>query len=198
MKSIKITLSALVVLVTFAFTTKEKEANTYNVNNKLTTATWLGKKVTGQHTGSISVATGKVEIAGKEIKGGEFEIDMNSITCTDLDAENGAKLIGHLKSDDFFGAEKYPTAKFVLKSVKNNGKDNFEVSGDLTIKDKTNPITFPAVIKMDDTKFVAVSTIKIDRSKYDVRYGSKSFFEGIGDKAINDDFEIKLNLVATK
>ncbi|MES2836805.1 MAG: YceI family protein [Bacteroidota bacterium] len=198
MKSIKITIAALAISATFAFTTKEKASTTYKVDNKLTTATWVGKKVTGQHTGAISVATGKVEVAGKDIKGGEFEIDMNSITCTDLDAEYGGKLVGHLKADDFFGTDKFPTAKFVLKSVKNNGKDNYEVSGDLTIKGKTNPVTFPAVIKMDDKKFVAVSTITVDRTKFDIKYGSKSFVEGIGDKAINDDFEIKLNLVATK
>lgn len=198
MKSIKITIAALAISATFAFTTKEKAATTYNVDNKLTTATWVGKKVTGQHTGAISVATGKVEVTGKDIKGGEFEIDMNSITCTDLDAEYGAKLVGHLKADDFFGTDKFPTSKFVLKSVKNNGKDNYELTGDLTIKGKTNPVTFPAVIKMDDKKFVAVSTITVDRTKFDIKYGSKSFIEGIGDKAINDDFEIKLNLVATK
>lgn len=198
MKTLKITIAALSISAIFAFTTKEKASSIYNIDNKLTTATWIGKKIGGQHTGSISVANGKVEILGNEIKSGEFEINMNSITCTDLDAEYSAKLIGHLKSDDFFGAEKFPNAKFILKSVKNNGKDNYDVTGDLTIKGKTNSITFPAIIKMDDKKFVAISTIIVDRSKYDIKYGSKSFFENIGDKAINDDFELKLNLVAIK
>lgn len=199
MKLLQITIVTTALATLFAFTTKQKTATTYNLDTKLTTATWLGKKVTGKHTGAINVSKGLVEVVGTEIKGGEFDIDMSSITCTDLtDAGYNAKLIGHLKSDDFFGVEKFPTAKFILKSAKNNGKNNYEITGDLTIKGITQPITFSAVVKMDDKKFVAVSTIIIDRTKYDIKYGSKSFFESIGDKAINDDFELKLNLVAIK
>lgn len=199
MKLLQITIATATMATLFAFTTKQKAATTYNLDTKLTTATWLGKKVTGKHAGAITVSKGFVEVVENEIKGGEFDIDMSSITCTDLaDVGYNAKLIGHLKSDDFFGVDKFPTAKFILKNAKNNGKNNYEITGNLSIKGITQPITFTAVVKMDDKKFVAVSTIKIDRTKYDIKYGSKSFFESIGDKAISDDFELNLNIVAIK
>lgn len=195
--NISIAAAAIAVALSFAFTLPGDKNATYTVDTKKSTVVWLGKKVTGEHTGNISLNSGKVEVAGKAIKNAEFEMDMNSITCTDLtDATYNGKLIGHLKSEDFFNTAKFPTAKFVLKSATDKGNSNYDVKGDLTIKGITNEVSFPAVIKMEGKTFVAVSTITIDRTKYDIKYGSKSFFEGIGDKAINDEFELKVNLVA--
>ncbi|WP_435579551.1 YceI family protein [Gilvibacter sp.] len=152
--------------------------------------TWVGKKVTGQHEGTINLKSGYFMMDGETMVGGEFIIDMTSINVTDLQAGKGKeKLEGHLKSDDFFGVEAFPTAKLAVKRAARNG-NTYTVTADLTIKGKTNPITF------DITKNGADMTanVTIDRSKFDVRYGSGSFFDNLGDKTIYDDFDLTVNL----
>lgn len=191
-------LIAAVAATAFAFTGPEtKKSTTYDVDTKTTTATWLGKKITGQHTGAINISKGNILHDGKTITGGSFEFDMKSITCTDLpDPEWNGKLIGHLKADDFFGVEKNPTAKFELtKAVLKSGND-YDITGKLTIKGITNEITFPAMIKTEGKALVSSAKIIVNRTKFDIKYGSASFFEGIGDKAISDDFELNVTLVA--
>lgn len=196
----KITLGfiATAIATAFAFTTpKEKTATTYSVDTKTTSAAWLAKKVTGQHNGKLNIANGTVISNGTTITGGTFEFDMKSITCEDLtDKEWNDKLIGHLKSDDFFSVDKFATAKFeVTKAVAKKDND-YDVTGKLTIKGITNEITFPAKIKMDGKKMVVIAKIMVNRTKFDIKYGSASFFESIGDKAINDEFELDVNVVA--
>lgn len=197
----KITMSfiAAAAITAFAFTAPavKKGNTTYTVDTKATTATWLGKKVTGQHTGTINLSKGSIISDGKAITGGSFDIDMNSITCTDLtDPQWNGKLIGHLKSDDFFSVEKNPTAKFEISKVTLKEGNNYDITGKLTIKGITNEITFPAMIKMDAKTLVTVAKITVNRTKFDIKYGSASFFESIGDKAISDDFELNVNVVA--
>ncbi|MDA9555206.1 YceI family protein, partial [Pelobium sp.] len=154
---------------------------------------------TGQHTGELKIASGTLNANGKTLAGGTFAMDMTSISCTDLDASNGAKLLGHLKSDDFFSVQKNPTSKFVINKITANGAENVVISGDLTIKGITNSISFPATVKQKGNVLVAVANgVKIDRTKFDIKYGSKSFIAGIGDKAIDDEFELNINLVAKK
>lgn len=171
----------------------------YKVDNNQSKITWLGKKVTGEHTGGINLADGKFITNGKSIQGGTFTIDMTSITNTDLtDAEYNKKLVGHLKSDDFFGTEKFPKATLVLTKVTPKGKDQYNVQGNLTIKGITNPIEFPATIQNGGDKITAKAKIIVNRAKYDVRYGSGSFFDNLGDKTIDDNFELNVNLVAKK
>jgi polyisoprenoid-binding protein YceI len=192
-------LVAVAAISAFAFTTPTvKKATTYTVDTKATSATWVGKKVTGQHTGAISITKGSAVADGKNITAGNFEFDMNSITCTDLtDKGYNDKLIGHLKSDDFFSTAKNPTAKFVLTKATLKSGNDYDVVGNLTIKGITNEITFPAMIKLDDKAMVTVAKIMVNRTKFDIKYGSASFFESIGDKAINDEFELDVNVVAT-
>ena len=181
----------------FAFTAPKTKTVNYTIDTKATTATWLAKKVTGQHTGGISISKGNIISDGKTITGGSFEIDMTTINCTDLtDKEYNGKLIGHLKSDDFFSIDKNPTAKFELTKATLKSGNDYDVTGKLTIKGITNDISFPAMIKMDAKTFVTVAKIMVNRTKYDIKYGSASFFEGIGDKAINDEFELNINVVA--
>ena len=115
---------------------------------------------------------------------------MTTINTTDLEGEYKGKLDGHLKSDDFFGVENYPTAKLVFKKVEASGKNAYNVNADLTIKGKTNPISF--TISIYGNK--ATANLKIDRSKYDVRYGSTSFFDNLKDKAIYDEFDLIADL----
>lgn len=195
-------LVATAAITAFSFTLpKEKHETVYAIDAKTTTATWLGKKVTGQHEGKISIANGSIRNDHNTITGGTIEFDMNSITCTDLtDKEWNDKLVGHLKAEDFFSSSKYPTSKFEITKVTPiatlKPDNDFNVTGKLTIKGITNAITFPAKIKMDEKTMVVIAKIIVNRTKFDIKYGSASFFENIGDKAISDDFELNVNLVA--
>ena len=176
-------------------------AQDYKVDNKATKIKWLGEKVTGEHTGFINIKDGMLKVEGGEIVGGKFTIDMTSITNTDIESEEyNNKLVNHLKSDDFFGVVKYPNATFVIKSVKAVEEDDatHHLTGDITIKGTTEEITFPAKVSMNGSQIEASSSIVLDRSKFDVRYGSKSFFDGLGDKVIYDDFTLDVNLIAKK
>lgn len=174
-------------------------ASKFKVDTKASTLTWLGKKVTGQHTGTIGISSGELIGEGKSIKEGSFEIDVNSLTVTDIaDPGSNAKLVGHLKADDFFGVSKFPKATFVISSISPKSGNDYTVKGKLTIKGKTNDIEFPAVITNDGKKVTANGKIVVDRTKFDIHYGSKTFFENIGDKAISDEFELTLKLVANQ
>ena len=151
---------------------------------------WEGEKVTGSHEGTIELKDGYFTMENGELKGGEFVMDMTSITVTDLEGEDKGKLEGHLKSDDFFGVNNHPTAKLIITSVAKKSNGTYGVVADLTIKEKTNSITFD--LDMDDNS--ASTELTIDRSKYDVRYGSGSFFDNLGDKTIYDNFELDVEL----
>lgn len=173
------------------------EKGTYTVDNKLSNLEWVGKKVTGEHTGTIMVKEGNIMVENNMIKGGTILFDMNTINCTDLEGEYKGKLEGHLKSEDFFNVASHTTAKLEIKSAKKgSGEDMYDVTADLTIKGITHPITFPAVIKMENGKLVAIGSVDIDRTKYSIKYGSGQFFEGLGDKMIYDDFTVKFKLGA--
>ncbi|CAM4232305.1 YceI family protein [Gillisia hiemivivida] len=177
--------ASVIVLTTLAFTTMKKE-----INIKESNVTWTGKKVTGSHTGTIQLKSGFFHMEDQNLVGGEFVIDMTSLTNTDLSGENKQKLEGHLKSEDFFGVEKHPTAKLVITSVASKGNGTYGVVGNLTIKNITKPITFDLEMKNN----VANAKLSIDRSKYDVKYGSGSFFDDLGDKTIYDNFDLEVNL----
>ncbi|MEO6903218.1 MAG: YceI family protein [Bacteroidia bacterium] len=201
MNKITMSILAIAAITALSFTTAKKvfKENTYNLDSKSTSAIWVGKKVTGEHTGTINISKGMIMGNGKTITGGNFEFDMNSITCTDLtDPAYNAKLITHLKSEDFFSVEKNPSVKFVLNKATLKSENDYEVKGNLTIKGITHEISFPAKIKMDEKKIVTIAKIMVDRTKYDIKYGSANFFKSIGDKAINDEFELNINLVANK
>lgn len=164
---------------------------------------WEGKKVTGAHNGTIALQSGKLDVVKGEIKGGEFVIDMNSMVCLDITNSGGnAKLIGHLKNDDFFSVDKYPTSKIVITKVvklkENEQGLTHNVYGNLTIKGITEEISFPATIITDKSgKVTAKAEFTVDRTKYDIKYGSSTFFPSIADKAISNDMNFKVN-VATK
>ena len=180
-----------------AFTFPEKPTTTYVVDVEQSTVRWTGKKVTGQHNGVIDVQEGTLELDGDQLKGGQFVIDMGSLSNEDLEGENRAKLEGHLKSDDFFGVQGYPTAELVITQATPQEGDQYTVTGDLTIKGTTHPIEFPATVRLQDDQVTAEATITVDRTQYDVRYGSSSFFDNLGDKVIYDKFDIDVSLVAS-
>lgn len=166
-------------------------AQKVDVNTEKSNIEWLGKKIGGQHEGNIHVKSGYLELKNNKIVAGDFVVDMTTITNTDLKDEGyNQKLVGHLKSDDFFGVAKYPIATFVVsKSSKFiNGKAS--LTGEITIKGKTERISFDIV--RSGNRYTA--KIDIDRSKFDVRYGSNSFFDNLGDKAISDIFTLDIEL----
>lgn len=161
---------------------------------------WVGRKVTGSHNGLIKLKSGTLNVEGKEITGGEFEIDMTSIEVLDLkDPKSKAKLTNHLKSGDFFSSQKFPTAKFTITRVEEEkDSDQIEVTGNLTMKGITHPITIPATLTQNGNSLAAQGQVSLDRTQWNVRYGSDKFFEGLGDKVIYDEFHLKLNLTAKK
>lgn len=175
---------------------------TVKVDAKASTLKWHAKKVTGEHFGTINVAGGDIIINKGLVTGGTIEVDMTSINVTDLEGEYKGKLEGHLKSDDFFSVEKNTKATLVIKKVEaikgSKTAENFTVTADLVIKGISKEVTFPAIIVVKGTSVTASADFNIDRTKYDIKYGSKSFFEGIGDKAIDNDFNIKVRVVAGK
>lgn len=174
-------------------------AESYKVDKSKSSVKWLAKKVTGQHNGTISLGESLLYVENGKPVGGEFVIDMNSIVCEDLtDAEWNQKLIGHLRSDDFFSVEKYPAAELVLTSVESKGGSKYLFKGNLTIKGKTNPTEFEASVSTSGNIFSAEGTIVVDRTLYDVRYGSGKFFDNLGDKTIYDDFTLDFKVVAGK
>ncbi|MCK3685096.1 YceI family protein [Maribellus sp. YY47] len=177
----------LVLAVSVASFAQKKE-----VNKETSAVNWTGKKIGGSHNGAIQLKGGYFEFNNDQIVGGEVVIDMNSITNADLeDPGYNEKLVGHLKSDDFFGVEKYPTAKFVVTKASKFEDGKAKVTGKLTIKKSTEEITFDVVKSGNIYK----ALVEVDRSKYDVRYGSNSFFDNLGDKAINDIFTLDISLV---
>lgn len=188
------TLTMIIFIMAVAFTLPV-QAQTFKVDTGKSELKWTGKKVLGQHYGKISLKDGEFSLLKNKVQSGKFVIDMNSITCEDLPAgETNNNLVGHLKSDDFFGVQKHPFAELVLtgSSVMKNGKA--KLIGKLTIKGITHPVEFEGIQK--ENTFTA--TITVDRSKYDVRYGSGKFFKGLGDNLIYDNFTLEVKLVTPK
>ncbi|MCL5130360.1 MULTISPECIES: YceI family protein [unclassified Algibacter] len=181
-------LVAFVALFTFSFTAIEKEQKEIKTeNSKLV---WKGYKVTGSHEGTIDIQSGSLIFEGDKLTGGNIVINMATIASTDLEGEYKGKLEGHLKSDDFFGVETHSTSTLEFTEVKASGKNSYNVIGNLTIKGKTNPVNF--AISIYGNK--ATASLKVDRTKYDVKYGSASFFDGLKDKAIYDEFDLVADL----
>ena len=186
MRNLKtIALAFVVALSTLAVT-----AQTKKIDAVKSSINWVGKKVTGQHSGTVGFKSGALVFKKSVLTGGSFTVDMTSLTATDLTGEYLGKLNGHLKSEDFFGTEKFPTSTLVFKTIAVKAKDVYTVTADLTIKGITKPVTFDITVKGN----TATTAFNVDRTKYDIKYNSKSFFESIGDKAIYDEFELTVNL----
>ena len=185
MKLIKLIAIAFLSLTFAAFTTETvKEINVADSVVK-----WTGYKVTGQHEGTIMLKQGALMYNDSELVGGKFIMDMTTINTTDLEGDYKKKLDGHLKDNDFFGVETHKTASLTFTAVKPNGSDHI-VEGDLTIKGITNKVRF----NMSVTDNSATAKLKIDRTKFNIKYGSASFFDGLKDRAIYDEFDLNVTL----
>lgn len=216
MKSTTLKITMLAFLAVGAFSCKNAEKDTeaateaaseptemaveYKVDTAASKILWEGSKPTKTHNGTINLSSGVFHLNEGNVEAGNFVIDMNSINVEDLEGDDKAGLEAHLKGTaegkegDFFNATEYPTAKFEMTGIENN-----VVKGNLTIKDKTNAVEFPATVTMEGDKMMLKSeTFELDRTKWGINFGSKSVFPNIGDKFINDAMIITLSLVATK
>lgn len=182
-------LASLFILV--SFTSRKDEV--YTVDLKSSVIDWSAKKVVGGHIGTVKLSSGSLVYSEKGLKDGSFVMDLANLTS------DNERLTSHLKNDDFFSVNKFPSSKFDITKVSPAGTDRVSITGNLTIKGITHPVSFDASVKKDKDVIVAVAKgVKVDRTKYDIKYRSKSFFGDIGDKAIDDVFELNINLVAKK
>lgn len=196
MKKLSMSILSLAFAVTAFAGGEEVKENVIAVNPDQSNIEWHGSKVTGEHNGNVDVRQGNVVLDEKgNIKSAYVQVDMKTITNEDLDGDSKGKLVGHLKSDDFFSVEKHPYAEINLKNFK-PGKESgtYVASGDLTIKGKTAPISFPFTYNNNGGNFTATGDLTFDRSNYDVRYGSPSFFDDLGDKVIHDDVNLSFTI----
>ena len=183
----KTTFGILVVLLGLFF---QSFTVSDNLKIRKSSIQWKGEKVVGSHMGTIELKSANLVFDKERLKGGEFVMDMTSIVCTDLTGDYKNDLEGHLKSNDFFGVEKFPTSSLQILKVEETKKNQYKINAKLTIKGITKDIAF--VAEQNDNILNAV--INIDRTEFDIRYGSGSFFDSLGDNMIYDEFEIKVSL----
>lgn len=185
----------LAVVASFTFFAFAPKADVYKVDVTKSSITWEGKKFAGSHNGNVDLTSGTLGFDGKKLTQGGFIANMTSLK----DSERNANLEKHLKSEDFFGIEKFPAANFVITKVEGSGA-NVSITGDLTIKGVKNVVSFPATVVWNADKTVTATADKIvvDRTKYGIQFKSKSVFANIGDNFIYDEFTLNVKLVATK
>ncbi len=186
-------LIAVAAIPAFAATT------TYKVDPAASKVGWVGKKVTGQHNGTLALKNGKFEFDGDTLKGGAFAVDMNSLKVLDLtDAKYNKDLTDHLKSGDFFSVDKFAEVTFAAKTVVKKADGTFDVTGPLTIKGISHDITVPMKVEKKGDTVEASGKVAVDRTKYDIKFRSGKFFPELGDKMIYDNFEVEVALKAKK
>ncbi len=169
-----------------------------NVDVTASVLNWKGSKPTGSHNGTLALKSGNLDVKNGLLNGGVFVVDLTTIKNLDMAGSDGAaKIEGHLKGDDFFDVEKYPTSTFTITKVKKDGS-KLAVTGNLQIKDVTKSITIPAMISTESGVTVFKSEVfNINRADFNVKYGSKSFFDNLKDKFIDDMMEMSF-VVKTK
>ncbi len=177
--------------------TLKSDSTTYIVSPEESTIGWLGDKVVGQaHYGNIDILAGSFIIEDGNLTSGSVVIDMTTIENENLNGRDAARLVDHLKSDDFFSVDAFPTSTIEIISVEVLADDQYFVVGDLTIKDITHPIEFEAQVLEENGNVVITAEVVFDRTHYDITYKSGSLFGNLGDRAINDEVQITVELVA--
>lgn len=175
-----------------------KATTTLTVDPMASSLNWTAKKVGGGHNGTVKLNKGTLNLEGNKLTGGSFVMDMTTIA----DADQNARLTTHLKSEDFFGVEKNPTSTFTITKAALVGKakggmSNYNITGDLTIKGITHPVSFPAVVKVNGNSAEASAKVTVDRLKYDIKFRS-GIIGTATDKIIEDTFTLDVKLVAGK
>jgi len=168
------------------------EGTELSVNTAESRVEWLGKKVSGQHHGTVDIASGTLLVNGDQLVGGHFVVDMNTITDLDLEGEYKEKLEAHLRSDDFFDVDNHPESTFEITSVQEGSADSvIVVSGNLTIRGTSKNITFDAnVVELSETSARITADFNIAREDWGVNYA------GQADDLISKEINLKINLVA--
>jgi len=190
------TILSLCIIALFSFT---NHTNKVNANTNNSTVYWTGSKPAGSHSGNVSLKNGYLLFDHGRLVGGNFTIDMTSITCTDLEPDRGGnKLVGHLKNEDFFDVDKFPEANLNITKVKKLNDQEYEMTGDMTIKGITKKIDFNTEIKLTGRSYTAVSKLIIDRTEWGIEYSSKKVLGALADKFIYDDMELDIFLVSEK
>ncbi|MEI6677828.1 MAG: YceI family protein [Mariniphaga sp.] len=190
-------LSVFLIVLLITISNIAVYAKDFVVDKAASKVKWEAKKVTGKHTGSISFDNGSISASGSKISAGSFVIDMKTIVDEDLtDPGYNKKLIGHLSSDDFFSIEKFPQSSMVIKKVTPVSGDESKFLADFTVKGITKPIEFNAKVTVNGNQLNAEGVITVNRTLFGIKYGSGSFFQGLGDKMIYDDFTLTFNIVA--
>jgi polyisoprenoid-binding protein YceI len=175
---------------------KQTEMAKFKIQTSSSTVNWTGKKVLGLHTGNISIADGFVDIVDGTIEGGEIQIDMASIVITDIEnRQTRDEFLAHLMNDDFFSVDRFKTARLTVTGSSKLENKKLEVDGYLTIKDITHPVSFIATVEIFTDFLHSLGEIVIDRTLYNIRYGSGKFVDNLGDKLIHDDFVLQFKLV---
>ncbi len=171
----------------------------FKIQKTSSTVNWTGKKVLGLHTGSINIADGFIEITDNLIKSGEIQIDMTSIVITDIEnKKTHDDFLAHLKNDDFFAVDKFKIGKLVISGSEKTESNKLKVDGTLTIKDISHPVSFIASVEVFTDFLHSLGEIVIDRTMYNIRYGSGRFLQNLGDNLIHDDFVLQFKLIAQK
>lgn len=180
----------------------ESKAAEMTVNTETSVLNWKGEKPTGSHNGTVNLKSGTLKIADGKPQAGKFVFDMSSITVDDIeDAEDNAKLTGHLKSTDFFSVDSFPTASFEITEIKQIEAENasHKVSGNLTVKGITKNISFNSNITVNEEGFTAkAEPFKIDRTEWKVNYNSGKFFDNLKDRLIKDDIILSFDVQGKK
>ena len=190
-------ITTLILSVAAAFTLAENPAPA-TVNKAESQVRWEASKGTGTHWGYVPIKNAALDVKGGKITGGSFDMDMVNLTVEDLtDPKSKGNLTNHLKSDDFFSVEKFNTATFKITSAKTTNGSDYTIAGTLTIKGISQPITFPAKASVAGGKMTATGQITFDRTKFDIKYRSGSYFEDLADKMIYDEVKLDVKLVAS-
>ena len=197
MKTILLSL-ALSIMSLFVFATKP-HIETVAVDAKSSIVKWIGSKISSSHEGNVNIGKGVLSINHGTLVGGQISINMNSISCTDIEsAKKNKYFVDHMKDEDFFNTEVFPLALLkITKTVKGKG-NNYKIIADLTIKGITHSIAFLADVEIDGLNFSAKANLEIDRTKWGIKYGSGSFFDNLGDKMILDEIEFQVLLQSVK
>ena len=189
-------LSALLSLLMLFVFANTPHIDRLRVDNQNSTIKWIGSKIAESHEGLVSIQNGVLLINHGTLVGGDITIDMSSIQTTDMSDKYNKKLDSHLKNEDFFDVEKHPISTIKITKATKTEANNYEIVADLTIKGITHSIIFDAEVNIRKSVFFAKAKIKIDRTKWDIKYKSGNFFKDLGDKVILDEIEFEINLLS--
>ena len=172
---------------------------TFEIQKESSTVNWTGKKVLGLHTGTINISSGQIDISNGQMDGSEVIIDMTSLSITDIsDPQTLRDFRNHLWNDDFFSIDTYHTASLKIQHGELVGDNEYELTGQLTIKDITRPVTFRAKIEILTDFLYSTGELQIDRTLYNIRYGSGKYIDNLGDKLIKDEFVLLFKIIGQK